>query len=280
MGKRRTKRACQVCGKPFYGGDDSWYCPDCAKSKKLDAVVRIRVCQDCGVEFYGGPRARRCPDCAYKAQRETTRQYKKSGAKRPLGSIDKCAVCGKEYIVVSGRQKYCSPACQRVGVLEWQREHKKGYNKASGQDIKKQERRDAQEKVCVYCLRKFKTDRPTNLCSDYCRAEQKRIRACVARINQGQKGDYDRLIGLRNKYREAVENGADPSGYSGSVRIDYQRYADADMSALTAGEQKVIKARIQKPDMTQKELAELCGVSAGSAVTLLSRAVKKLNSRD
>ncbi len=65
----KTKRACQVCGKPFYGGDDSWYCPDRVKSKKMDAVVKIRVCQDCGVGFYGGLMARRRPDLHTKRNR-------------------------------------------------------------------------------------------------------------------------------------------------------------------------------------------------------------------
>jgi len=276
MNKYRTKQACQVCGKPFYGGQDCHYCPECARNKKLDTVVKIRTCQDCGVEFFGGPRAKRCPDCAYKAGQEAGRRHKKTGTKRPLGSIDKCVICGAEYIVTSGRQKYCSGACRREGVLAWQREHKKGYSKASGQDVKKQMRREAQEKICVYCLRKFKSDNSTNLCSDYCRTEQKRIQMCVADLNRGRKGNYDRLIDLRNQYREAVKNGADLSGYSGSSRTDYQKYADMDMSILTAGEQKVLKARIQKPDMTQKELAELCDMNIGSAASLLSRAIKKL----
>ena len=173
MRTKRTKRACQVCGKPFNGSVDLFYCPECARAKKSDTVIRIRTCQDCGVKFYGGPRARRCPDCAYKAQQGTSRQHKKTGAKRPLGSLDKCAICGKEYIVVSGRQKYCSDACQRKGVMEWQRAHKRGYSKASGQDIKKQERRKQVQKICVYCSRVFTSDTSTNVCSDYCRREQK-----------------------------------------------------------------------------------------------------------
>lgn len=111
--RNRTKRACQVCGKPFYGSTDCHYCPECAKIKRSDTVVKIRVCKDCGVEFFGGPRARRCPDCAYIAQQETSRRHKKSGSKRPLGSIDKCVICGAEYIVVSGRQKYCSDYCRK-----------------------------------------------------------------------------------------------------------------------------------------------------------------------
>lgn len=51
----RTKRACQVCGKPFCGGVDCYYCPECAKAKKLDTVVKIRTCADCGAEFFAVP---------------------------------------------------------------------------------------------------------------------------------------------------------------------------------------------------------------------------------
>lgn len=200
----RTKRACQVCGKPFYGVKDCFYCPACAKGKKLDTVIKIRTCQDCGVEFFGGPRARRCPDCAYKAKQETSRQHKKTGTVRPIGSTDKCVICGKEYTVDSGRQKYCSDACQRKGVLEWQRAHKRGYNKASGQDVKKVERRKQTQKICVYCLRAFASDKPTNACSDYCRKEQAKLTQCIADINRGYKRNLDKYTSKRDKYRRTV----------------------------------------------------------------------------
>lgn len=204
--KRRTKKACQVCGKPFYGGNDCFYCPECARAKKLDTVVRIRTCQDCGAEFYGGPRARRCPDCAYKAQQETDRQHKKTGTKRPLGSIDKCVICGKEYTVVSGRQKYCSDACQREGVLAWQREHKRGYDKASGQVVKKMERRSRKKKICVYCLRLFSSDKTTNLCSDFCRDQQKRLTHEICLANGGKTNLLDKHLKMREEYREKIKD--------------------------------------------------------------------------
>ena len=204
--KNKTKRACQVCGKPFYGVKDCYYCPDCARVKKLDTVVKIRTCRDCGVEFCGGPRAKRCPDCAYKARRDADRRRKKTGVKRPIGSIDRCAVCGKEYTVLSGRQKYCSDVCQRQGVLEWQREHKRGYAVSSGQDIKKQERRKQSQKICVYCLRVFVSDKPTNVCSDYCRMEQAKLNQCIYDINRGCKRDYDKYISKRDKYRDSIKS--------------------------------------------------------------------------
>lgn len=200
----RTKRACQVCGKPFDGSKDSHYCQTCATVKKLDTVVRIRICQDCGVDFPGGPRARRCSDCAHKAQQETNRRHKKIGTKRPLGSIDKCQRCNGEYIVKSGRQKYCLK-CQREASLAWQREHKKGYHKASGQNAKKQERREQTEKICVYCLKPFVSSSSTNVCSDYCRSEQKKIIQCISDLKRGYKRNYDSYIDQRDKYRKEVE---------------------------------------------------------------------------
>lgn len=201
----RTKRACQVCGKPFYGSADYYYCPACAKTKKIDTVVKIRICQDCGIEFYGGPRARRCQDCAYKAQQEINRQHKKAGTNRPMGSTDKCVICGREYVVKSSRQKYCSDVCQRKGVLEWQREHKREYNKASGQNIKKKEQRKQVKKICVYCLRTFVSSTSTNLCSEYCRIEQKKLTQCMTDINRGYKRNYNKYINKRDEYRKKVE---------------------------------------------------------------------------
>lgn len=45
---RKTKKACQVCSRPFFGSVDCHYCPSCAREKKLDTVVQIRTCQDRG----------------------------------------------------------------------------------------------------------------------------------------------------------------------------------------------------------------------------------------
>lgn len=202
----RTMKVCQVCGQPFYGSTDHNYCPTCAGAKKSGTAVRIRTCQACGAEFYGGPRAKRCPDCAYKARQEISKRHKKSGTKRPLGSIDKCQWCDTEYTVVSGRQKYC-PKCQHEAVLAWQREHKRGYAKASGQDVKKMARRSQTKKVCVYCLRTFTSSTSTNTCSDYCRREQKKLIDCQADIKRGRTRDIKKYEDKRNKYREECNNG-------------------------------------------------------------------------
>lgn len=202
----RTLRACLICGKPFQGNTGCYYCSECAKMKKADTVVRIRTCKDCGAEFPGGPRAKRCPDCAHKAQLETDRRHRQTGTRRPLGSIDKCIICGQEYTVTSGRQKYCSEACQRKGVLAWQKEHKKGYSKQSGQDIKKMERRKHAEKICVYCQRTFSSSTSTNLCSDYCRAEHRKMQQAIADAGKGNNRNLKKYEEQREKYREEHRN--------------------------------------------------------------------------
>ena len=200
----RTVRVCQVCGKEFHGHPDNHYCQDCAKSKKLDTVLRIRICQDCDAKFLGGPRASRCQNCAEKAAKENAKRFRQKGAARPLGSIDKCTICGEDYIVTAGRQKYCSK-CQRIGILQWQREHKKDYHKNPDIVAKKQERRNQQEKVCIYCLRSFKANSPSSLCSDYCRKEQKKLVQCIADIKRGYNRDLKKYEEKRDKYREEVQ---------------------------------------------------------------------------
>ena len=202
--KNRTLRACQECGKPFYGACDCYYCEDCAKLKKVESVIKIRKCIDCGIEFYGGPKSKRCNNCRIEARRKRDREHKKRGTARPLGSIDKCQRCGAEYEVKSGLQKYCND-CARDALLDWQKGHKKGYNKKSGQDVKKYQRRKSQNKICVYCEKSFKTGTSSNLCSDYCRQKQRQITQCKADIKRGQKRNLDKLIQERENYRKEAE---------------------------------------------------------------------------
>lgn len=197
----KTMKVCQVCGEAFYGGTGHFYCPSCAKAKRLDTVIRTRICQLCGSEFLGGPSAKRCPKCAVEARREVQREYRKHGVMRPLGSLDKCIVCGKEYIVNGGSQKYC-PGCRREAGLKKQRERIR--KDPAEQLAKQQERRRQLQKVCVYCMRTFKSSTSTNTCSDFCREENKKLKLCQSRFNRGLKCNYEELLNSREKYREEV----------------------------------------------------------------------------
>lgn len=102
----------------------------------MSVVVKPRVCRQCGAIFDGGPRAWHCPECRSRRRADAERRYRDKGRKadRPLGSIDKCTVCGKEYVVKSSRQKYC-PDCAYEAVREadrpmsrrWNQENKDTY---------------------------------------------------------------------------------------------------------------------------------------------------------
>lgn len=202
----RTQRNCKHCGKIYYGGVDSLYCPECAQMARKNNVVRDRICIDCGTTFPGGPRARRCPECRHVAMLEASRRSRQRGTIRPLGSVDVCPVCGQEYIVVSGRQKYCSDNCQRAAVLEWQRERKKEYNTDQRVVQARKSRRAERQKVCAYCLRPFWESSSTNLCSNYCRSQQKQIQWCESEARQGHNVDLQKYYNARDEYREKIKN--------------------------------------------------------------------------
>lgn len=192
----KTEKVCQICGKPFSGRGESHYCSDCAAKIKSN-VIADRICIDCGTTFKGGPRARRCPICREAARRAK----KKKPTVRPLGSIDKCQRCGNEYTVESGRQKYC-PACQKDAILEWQRIHKIGYNKKTNIKNKKQEKRNAQLKACLYCQRAFRSDTASAYCSEYCKKEQAKLSQCIADIKRGQNRNLKKYEDIREEYRK------------------------------------------------------------------------------
>lgn len=191
-------RVCQICGKTFPGVGDAHYCEGCTARVKSN-VIRERTCMDCGISFLGGPRARRCPAC-----REAARRNQKRGpATRPLGSIDRCERCGTEYKVASGRQRFCQH-CRREAMLEWQRDHRSGYCKNPEVKEKKQKKRKQQEKICKYCLRKFRPDTPTQYCSEYCKKEQYKISQCMSDIKRGYNRDLAKYEEKREKYRKEV----------------------------------------------------------------------------
>ena len=151
-----------------------------------------KACIKCGKFFHGGSDKFYCDDCA-------------KALKSNVMRTRTCKMCGSEYIVNSGRQKYCSDECQREAVLEWQRKHKEGYNKISGQDIKKAQRRKEKKKICVYCGRVFSSSTPTNLCSEYCRKKNRQIKEYQAEIKRGKNVNIGRLLNEQKEYQSKVE---------------------------------------------------------------------------
>ena len=205
---KRTKRKCPECGTEFFGTTGSVLCPACQKSKIVSSTIRERTCIICGRTFDGGPRAKRCPECRILVRKENAAKYRKSGPMRPLGSIDYCKRCGKEYVVRTGRQKYCSYKCAQISVKEWQSEHKK--TKYNPEKAKKQhtESRSKKIKICRYCGKSFWDGTSSNVCSDYCRKKQLQIRRYEADIRRGCNCDLQKLLDERELYREKQKKSA------------------------------------------------------------------------
>ena len=193
---------CQECGKTFVGTRYSHFCEICMRKRKQSSTIRMRVCQDCGIKFMGGPRAKRCPNCREIAYKEHNK--KSSVAKRKLGSIDVCKMCGKEYVVNSGRQKYCKE-CARTAILEWQKEHKKDYEKNNPEQRNQKYRKRAQQKkLCKYCLREIHSR--SDYCSEYCKKEAVKIQSAKSDMKRGGNRNIEKYMKKREEYRRMVKD--------------------------------------------------------------------------
>lgn len=180
-------KKCKRCGATFEARtSDVYMCPSCATEIKRGSVVRTRTCKACGVSFPGGPRAWYCPEC--RAERKKAQQKKcKTNTVRPLGSIDICQNCGKEYLVKSGRQIYC-PDCADDVVREKVNAHKRQYmqdNKEKFAPHKAEMRSNGW--VCVVCGKVFDKDTPTVTCSEKCAKKLKKINQDNADIKRGKR---------------------------------------------------------------------------------------------
>lgn len=178
---------CKDCGKIYLTDkNESWYCPECAKEHAKDVLID-RVCSRCGAKFVGYPNSKYCPACLPEVIRERNREQRRSGPARPIGSIDLCQKCGKEYIVKSGLQKYCSD-CAAEAIREKARARKRQYNRDNREYFNSLRRcvKDGR-KVCIVCGNPFNSDTPTVTCSPECAAEHKRLQQAKADYKRGRR---------------------------------------------------------------------------------------------
>lgn len=177
---------CKNCGKIYLTNKrESWYCPQCAKELK-SYVGRKKVCARCGVEFIGYPRSKYCVACAPIVDAEHQRNFRRNGPARPIGSIDICENCGKEYVVNSGRQKYC-PECAKVVVKENIKAQKREWNRQHQEEIKKKRAEMKKDRrVCIICGKTFSSPTPTVTCSPECAAENEHRRQARADYKRGR----------------------------------------------------------------------------------------------
>lgn len=164
-------RVCQRCGVTFEDDPAALKCPKCADISKR-SVIRTRSCRQCGKTFPGGPRAWYCPECREQREKERSRQHKRMGPARHLGDTDLCVVCGKPYVIKSGRQKYC-PNCAEEAVREIDRPQSRAWNAANTTPEGRRIARHAAAAnlVCPVCGKTFSQDprhAPAKTCSPEC----------------------------------------------------------------------------------------------------------------
>lgn len=193
------KRICKYCGKTYEGDPGSSACPECVADRKK-TTIRDRVCRQCGRTFPGGPRAWYCPECRAERRRESAERQRRRGTQRPIGSIDRCEVCGGEYVVNSSRQRYC-PQCAAEACRRADREQSKAWNAANTTpEGRKTERKASSAEIpCAVCGKPFvPTGGPAVTCGPECR-EIYRKRTCAEW--EAQNKDYRKAY-QRNRLKE------------------------------------------------------------------------------
>lgn len=135
-------------------------------------MLQHRICKTCSCSFQGGPRAYYCHSCREERKRVQGAEHKRrkrKGESRPLGSIDKCEKCTKDYIVQSGNQRFC-PECQPIHAQEYDRVTGLTYYHVNKDNINpvRNERRRKGLRTCEWCGKEFETPTCKLTCSPEC----------------------------------------------------------------------------------------------------------------
>lgn len=186
-------KKCIECGKLFQGKESQAKCPECV-AKVRSTTIRKRTCRMCGGIFDGGPRAWYCPSCRIIREKERRKKYREHGSNRLLGSIDHCKICGKEYVVESGTQKYCKD-CVEDAYRAIDREASKKWNQENGvYERTPEEKRGV--KVCVICGAEIDSHLPTSTCSKECAKIAKRRVRDDADLKRGKRKSSSKIVRL------------------------------------------------------------------------------------
>ena len=178
---------CQNCGKIVQTDGEKAFCPECRAELKAKSTLGERICRECGRPFVGGPRAWYCHECREKRKKEADRRHKKNGTQRKLGSIDRCEICGKEYVVEGSRQRYCKE-CAETAVKQINREQGREWNAKNREKLAAQKKeRKKNRKVCVVCGKQFYTGGPDVTCSAGCARILKSYNMAVADFRRGRR---------------------------------------------------------------------------------------------
>ncbi len=87
----------------------------------MNSRISEKQCVTCGLMFYGGSTALYCSTCRAERIRKRDKDRHKRGPQRKIGSTARCEVCGDQYLVDAGPQKFCKK-CQPKQAKERRRE--------------------------------------------------------------------------------------------------------------------------------------------------------------
>ena len=184
----KRNKVCRTCGKPIPDAPaDTTVCPECASKNMAAARYKIRTCSDCGAAFMGYPKSKRCPECQRDADKRHNAEYRRrarEGRARVIGKIYKCEICGKEYMLTSGLQKYC-PDCKDKATRARDAELTRKWISTHRDEIKK---RKYVARACVICGKPIPRGSQKITCSPECAKarEKQRRRAVYARKGIGE----------------------------------------------------------------------------------------------
>ena len=202
-------RICKYCGAQYDGDPGGSCCPDCAAAQRKTSL-RPRICTVCGASFMGGPSALYCPPCRWEKRKETDRRHKKTGAKRPLGSVDKCQICGKDYVVIGSRQKFC-PECAAEAIRANDRKASLRWNRRNTTPkMRREDRQRASAPIqCAVCGKTFVPHDASITCSPECsRALHKE------RLKKFEAEHRDELNAYQRDRRKQLESAMTPEEYA------------------------------------------------------------------
>lgn len=103
-------------------------------------------------------------------------------SERKEASLRTCPICEREFLAMSGQQKYCSESCRREAARIRKREE--AQRKAAARPQKELEKR-----ICPECGREFIPSSSSRIyCCLYCSSNAKSRRAKERRLNEVREG--------------------------------------------------------------------------------------------
>lgn len=189
-------KLCKYCGQEYRGDPGSSACPDCVAARKKTTVAD-HICRTCGITFKGGPASLYCSSCAAERRKKQASEYrarKRAGNVREIGSTDICVICGREYTVDGGKQRYCKDcAAEAIRLKDIEASKKWNALHTTPEERKKVRKAAVLPIQCVICGQSFIPSDSSITCTPECSAKLRKQRfAEFEKRNRSERNEYQR----------------------------------------------------------------------------------------